>query len=103
MVAEQNGQVIGAAWTRVIPAYGHIDNDTPELAISIAPEFRGFGIGTKLMKRLFEVLRNNGYEQTSLSVQKDNPAVRFYQRLGYPIVRDDQGEQGDYFMVKKLR
>ncbi|MEG1663138.1 MAG: DUF3781 domain-containing protein, partial [Clostridia bacterium] len=41
VVAEQDGQVIGAAWTRIIPAYGHIDNDTPELAISILPEFRG--------------------------------------------------------------
>ena len=26
IVAEQNGQVIGAAWTRIIPAYGHIND-----------------------------------------------------------------------------
>ena len=78
VVAEQNGQIVGAAWTRIIPAYGHIDNTTPELAISILPEFRGLDIGTKLMKKLFEALWQNGHEQTSLSVQKDNPAVRFY-------------------------
>ena len=30
VVAEQDGQIIGAAWTRIIPAYGHIDNETPE-------------------------------------------------------------------------
>ena len=104
VVAEQNGQVIGAAWTRIISAYGHIDNDTPELAISILPEFRGYGIGTKLMKKLFEILRENKYKNTSLSVQKDNPAVRFYQRLGYKILgpRLDYSGHKDFLMVKEL-
>lgn len=104
VVAEQNGQVIGAAWTRIIPAFGHIDRDTPELAISVLPEFRGYGIGTKLMKKLFEILRSNGYKQTSLSVQKDNPAVRFYQRLGYKMAgeRFDHAGQEDYLMIKYL-
>lgn len=41
VVAEQNGQIVGAAWTRIIPTYGHLDNDTPEFAISLLPEFRG--------------------------------------------------------------
>jgi len=105
VVAEQNGQIIGAAWTRIIPAYGHINDETPELAISVLPEFRGYGIGTKLMKKLFDVLRNNGYKKTSLSVQKDNPAVRLYQRLGYEMSgeRLDHAGHEDYLMIKKLR
>ena len=104
VVAEQNGQIIGAAWTRIIPAYGHIDNETPELAISIFPEFRGYGIGTKLMKKLFEVLRQKGYKQTSLSVQKNNPAGRFYKRLGYEISGERLEHAGheDYLMIKGL-
>jgi len=104
VVAEQNGQVIGGAWTRIIPAYGHIDKETPELAISVLPEFRSYGIGSKLMKKLFKVLRENGYKQTSLSVQKDNPAVRFYKRLGYEILdeRLDHAGHGDYLMIKEL-
>ena len=104
VVAEQNGQVIGAAWVRIISAYGHIDDDTPELAISIFPEFRGCGIGTKLMIRLFDLLRKNGYKQTSLSVQKDNPAVRFYKGLGYKIIgeRLDYAEHEDFLMIKEL-
>ena len=104
VVAEQNGQVVGAAWTRIIPAYGHLDNNTPELAISILPEFRGCGIGAKLMKKLFELLKTYGYKQTSLSVQKDNPAVRFYQRLGYRIMgeRPDNAGHEDYLMIKGL-
>ena len=104
VVAKQNGQIIGAAWTRIIPAYGHIDQNTPELAISILPPFRSYGIGTKLMKKLFEVLRESGYKQTSLSVQKNNPAVRFYQRLGYMVSGEklDHAGHEDYLMIKEL-
>jgi ribosomal protein S18 acetylase RimI-like enzyme len=104
VVAEQNGQVVGAAWTRIIPAYGHINAETPELALSILPEFRGYGIGTKLMKKLFKVLRDAGYKRTSLSVQKDNPAVRFYERLGYRVTDEklDHAGHEDYIMVKDL-
>lgn len=104
VVIEQNRQVVGAAWTRIISDYGYIDDNTPELAISILPEFRGYGMGTKLMKKLFKLLKQNGYYQTSLSVQKDNPAVRFYTRLGYKIMseRDDGIGHIDYLMLKKL-
>ena len=104
VVAEINGRVVGAAWTRIIPAYGHIDGETPELAVSVLPEFRGLGIGTKLLNKLFETLRENGYKQTSLSVQKDNPAVNLYLRLGYKITGDrfDHAGNEDYLMVKEL-
>ncbi|HBR34583.1 MAG TPA: hypothetical protein DD734_08110 [Firmicutes bacterium] len=104
VVAEQNDQIIGAAWTRIIPSYGHIDDETPELAISILPAFREYGIGTKLMKKLFTVLRTNGYSRTSLSVQKDNPAVRFYERLGYRVAEEKSDHVGnvDFIMLKEL-
>jgi len=104
VVAEVNGQVVGGAWTRIIHAYGYIDENTPELAISILPKFRGYGIGTKLMNKLFKLLKENGYKQTSLSVQKDNPAIRLYKRLGYEIVDEKYGNIGheDYLMIKYL-
>ena len=56
------------------------------------------------MTKLFDVLRANGYKQTSLSVQKDNPAVRFYQRLGYTLsgVKLDHAGHEDYLMIKVL-
>jgi ribosomal protein S18 acetylase RimI-like enzyme len=69
-VAKQDGQIIGVAWTRIIPAYGHIDNETPELAISVLPDFRGKGIGSEMMQSLFDLLRERGYRQTSLSVSQ---------------------------------
>jgi len=104
VVAERDGVIIGAAWTRIIPAYGHIDNDTPELAISVLSEYRGQGVGTLLMNSLFGLLRERGYKRTSLSVQQNNPAVRFYKRLGYKTTDEklDHAGHEDYIMVKEL-
>jgi len=104
-VAEANGKIVGAAWARIIPAYGNIDENTPELAISVLPEYRGRSIGTSLMTHLFGLLRESGYKRTSLSVQQNNPAVRFYQRLGYKITDEklDHAGHEDYIMVKELQ
>jgi ribosomal protein S18 acetylase RimI-like enzyme len=88
----------------IIPAFGHLNADTPELAISILPSFRGYGIGTKLMKKLFNVLLDSGYKRISLSVQKDNLAVRFYEKLGYCVTEEklDLVGHDDYIMVKQV-
>lgn len=99
VVAEQNGQIIGAAWARIIPAYGHIDENTPELAISVSPDFRNISVGSKLMRKLFELLKNKGYDKLSLSVQKENKAIGFYIRLGFKII--DQREE-EFIMLKAL-
>ena len=97
--AEVDGKAVGAVWTRIISAYGHIGNETPELAISVLPEYRNHGIGTKLMEKLFALLSERGYKQTSLAVQKENPATNFYLRLGYEILSEKPEE---YLMVRKL-
>ena len=35
-----------------------------------------------MMRRMLDELREIGYPRASLSVQKDNPALRLYERLG---------------------
>ena len=104
VVAETDGKVVGMAWTRIIPAYGNIDKNTPELAVSVLPEYRGQDIGTKLMNALFAILKEQGYTRTSLSVQQNNPAVRFYKRLGYRITLEklDHAGHEDFIMVRDL-
>jgi ribosomal protein S18 acetylase RimI-like enzyme len=104
VVAESDGRIVGAAWARISLAYGHVDENTPELAISVLPEYRGRNIGTAMMKKLFELLRERGYKRTSLSVQHNNPAVRFYERLGYRITDEklDHAGHEDYIMNKDL-
>ncbi|OUQ75785.1 GNAT family N-acetyltransferase [Flavonifractor sp. An100] len=88
LAAEVEGKVVGAAWCRIMEDYGHIDNGTPSLAISLLPEYRGRGIGTQLLTALLRLLRENGYRQVSLSVQKENPALRLYQRTGFRILAE---------------
>ena len=104
VIAESDGRPIGAAWARRIPGYGHIDANTPELAISVIPEFRGRRVGTKLMGALFTELTAAGEHRISLSVQTDNPAVRFYERLGFQVVNEQLDHAGheDFLMVKQL-
>ena len=104
VVAEQRGKIVGAAWSRIIPGYGRIDNETPELAISVLPNFRGQGIGSKKEQSFFDLLRECGYIRTLLSVQKENPADRFYKRLGYEITgeRVDRTNHEDYLNLKYM-
>ena len=92
IVAEAAGKVVGAAWCRIMADYGHIDNDTPSLAISLLPEYRGLGIGTRLLNDLLLLLQEHGYLRASLSVQKENPALRLYQRTGFHIVAERETE-----------
>lgn len=99
MVAEVDGQIIGAAWVRVMNDYGHIDNNTPSFAISVYKDYRGLGTGTDLMKEMLRVLKARGYKQASLSVQKANYAVRMYQKVGFQIVDENEEE---YIMLCQL-
>lgn len=88
LAAEVNGNIVGTVWSRIMADYGHIDKDTPSLAISLLPEYRGQGIGTKLLNDLLSLLCEKGFRQVSLSVQKKNPAVRLYKRAGFQILEE---------------
>ena len=86
---DANNQPLGAVWLRLFvgeeKGISYIDDFTPELGIAIFPEYRGQGIGTSLLTRLIET-SSASYEQISLSVMGENPAVRLYQRLGFEVV-----------------
>ena len=99
MVAECDGRVIGAVWTRIMDDYGHIADDTPSLSMSLYQEYRNKGIGTKLLERMLELLRRDGYKRVSLSVQKENYAVRMYCRMGFVTEKETEEE---YIMVCNL-
>lgn len=99
LCAEVRETVVGAVWVRNIPGYGSVDSETPEFAISLYPEYRGNGIGTGLMCQMLAYLKNAGYAQASLSVQKDNYALRMYLALGFQIVAENEEE---YIMVHRL-
>lgn len=88
LVAEgENGSLTGAVWARLFPAeakgYGFISEEIPELAIAVAPEFRGRGAGTRLLEELIKTARRLKFPALSLSVDRRNPAFRLYERLGF--------------------
>ncbi len=99
LVAEVDGKIIGAVWVRVMDDYGNIDSETPSFAISLYKEYRGFGIGTDLMKQMLSILKKCGYKQASLAVQKANYAVKMYLNVGFEIIDENTEE---YIMLCHL-
>lgn len=99
-VLEKSQTLIGAVWLRIFlsknPGYGYIDDYTPELSIAMLPEYRGQGIGTKLLTTLFSQVRSR-YSAVSLSVSLDNPAFHLYDRLGFELV----SQSGNSLKMKK--
>ncbi len=99
LVAEADGKPVGAVWTRIMDDYGHVNDETPSFAIALYRDYRGRGVGTRLMREMLELLRAQGYGQASLAVQKANYAVRLYEQVGFRTVRET-GEE--YIMVCRL-
>ena len=99
LVADCNGKEVGAVWTRIMDDYGHVDDDTPSLAISLYEEYRGKGIGTQIMAKMLGLLKKQGFKRASLAVLKANYAVKIYERVGFQTV--DENEQ-EYIMVCEL-
>ena len=99
LAAEVDGLLVGVVWVRIMKDYGYFDDQTPSLSISFLPDFRGQGLGQQLMTAMLDLLKEKGYPSVSLSVSKDNPAVHFYQRLGFVTVEE---REDDYLMLCRL-
>ena len=99
LVAEVEGRVAGAVWTRIMKDYGHVADDIPSLAISLYKEYRNQGIGSDLLGQILQLLRQDGYHKVSLSVQKENYAAGMYLKAGFEIWKETPEE---YIMVCNL-
>lgn len=99
LIAEADGNIVGAIWARIMNDYGHIDDYTPSLAMSVLEAYRGMGIGTLLLTQMMSAEKTAGYTKLSLSVQKDNYAVKLYRKAGFTTVSETDEE---YIMVVNL-
>jgi GNAT superfamily N-acetyltransferase len=103
VIAHETGNRVGAAWFRLFrqdePGYGFVDEETPELSISVVPSRRRHGVGQELLDALLEKARAEGHEQVSLSVEKGSPAVAFYERNGFAAAGESDG---GLVMVRRL-
>ena len=74
LVAEVEGRVAGAVWTRIMKDYGHVG-------------------------QILQLLRQDGYHKVSLSVLKENYAAGMYLKAGFEIWKETPEE---YIMVCNL-
>ena len=63
--------------------------------ITVLPEFRGSGVGTRLLRDLQEEARSAGKSLT-IHVERFNRALELYQRLGFKQVED----KGVYLLLE---
>jgi ribosomal protein S18 acetylase RimI-like enzyme len=104
VIATAEDEVVGMAYCRLFTeddhGHGYVDEQTPEVAVAVRAGHRGRGLGGRLLTELADVARNAGFTRLSLSVEKENPARRLYERLGYREVGTDEG--GGVLMVVEL-
>jgi ribosomal protein S18 acetylase RimI-like enzyme len=81
LVIERAGEPVGrlyiVRWTR----------EHRVIDIAFLPAQRGHGLGTALMRDLLDEAAAAG-KALSIHVEKDNPALRMYRRLGFVAVED---------------
>jgi len=65
----------------------------------LLPKFQGKGQGKLLVEAVVEKAKENSSLNISLNVNKFNPAIDFYKKLGFEIVGEEKLPIGnDYFM-----
>jgi ribosomal protein S18 acetylase RimI-like enzyme len=64
------------------------DHDIRLMEITLLPEHRGRGIGGLLVRELIAEARSAG-KKVSLHVERNNPARRLYERLGFRAPEDE--------------
>jgi len=64
--------------------------------ITLAPAFRGRGLGTRLLRALIDEAEDRGCK-LSIHVEMNNPAQRLYERLGFRPA----GEHGVYRLMER--
>lgn len=85
---------VGAAWLRLWTGnergYGWVGEGIPELSLAVMPDYRGQGLGQRLLAGLLGLARSK-FAGVSLSVSRENPALRLYQRSGFREVSELDG------------
>ncbi len=103
LIATLNGTPVGAAWyrywTEEDEMRGYMADNVPVIVIGIHEEFRGKGIGTKLLSGLVEQAKKEGVPRVSLMVAKDNYALKLYQQQGFEFYSETEDS---ITMIRKI-
>lgn len=63
--------------------------------VSLLPSARGRGVGSSLLRELIDEAAAAG-KRVSIHVERENPALRLYERLGFTRVE----ERGPYYLME---
>lgn len=105
VLAEQDGEYWGYA------SYQHSFDGEPKTKlhkIYVLPESQGRGVGQALMAHVVAKAIAAGDTSLLLNVNRDNNAVRFYERVGFEVIATEDIDIGggywmnDFVMEKKL-
>ncbi|RYZ00800.1 MAG: GNAT family N-acetyltransferase [Chitinophagaceae bacterium] len=90
-------------------AYGALDEDRYQLhKLYVLPGHQGRGAGRVLLEAVLRQVSGEGATELRLRVNRSNAAVKFYERLGFHILRSQDVDIGngyfmnDYVMVKEI-
>jgi len=95
-------QIIGMAWVRLYEKVnlplGIIDTTISALSIAIHEDYRKIGIGTELMVKLINSVKEKKFKGISLSVDRRNYAVKLYKKCGFKLYQESKEYNPLYFL-----
>ena len=90
-------------------SYSKVEGTTWKLnKLYVLPTTQGKNVGRSLLDVVEEECREAGAEELILNVNRFNKAIRFYEKLGYKITREEDVDLGngvvqeDYVMAKRI-
>jgi RimJ/RimL family protein N-acetyltransferase len=84
LIAADSGAVVG--WCDVVPVPRPIFAHVGTLGMGLLPDWRGRGLGTRLMAAALEASRTCRLERVELAVFADNErAQRLYEKMGFVV------------------
>lgn len=104
-IATLNGEIIGGCG--IYPTLNLPEGYAELVKIYLKKEFRGRGIGKRLMNRSLDYAKEIGYTHLYLeSFPSLKEAVHLYEKIGFERIKQPLGDSGhfacDVWMVKKL-
>lgn len=108
LTAVYNGEPVGLT-TLYLQPYRKLAHQT-EFGIIVGDEFRGKGVGSKLLTSLMQLAKENFHiELLHLTVYAENPAIKLYRRFGFEEfgrqthwIKDNGVYSGRIFMERFL-
>lgn len=106
-VIENNDQIIGEihiCWRKDDEDAANGHNRAYLFALRLHPDFRGQGLGTKLIQRVLQRVRDNGFTEVTIGAYKDEPHLKsLYNKWGFTsFVKEITETTSEYSKIYEL-